>query len=198
MTLHRLRQATKSRLEAVARPLARLLLRWSVTPNTITLVALALSLASAGLILAEQPLAAGVVLFVGGALDLLDGTLARLGHQESRMGAFLDSTLDRVAEGVVYAALAAVFAGAGLALEAGLTVLALLAATLVSYTRARAEGLGAACEVGLATRGERVLLLIAGLVSGLIAEALAIILAVSAITVGQRIHATARHLAANP
>jgi len=198
MPLHRVRQAAKSRLEAVARPLARLLLRHSITPNTLTLVALALSLLSAGLILVEQPVAAGLALLAGGALDLLDGTLARVGHQESRLGAFLDSTLDRVAEGAVFAALAAVFAGAGLALEAGLTVLALLASLLVSYTRARAEGLGAACEVGLATRGERIILLVAGLVSGLIAEALAILLAVSAITVVQRMWATARHLAARP
>lgn len=197
-SLHRIRQAAKERLETLARPLARALLRWSVTPNTITLIALALSLASAGLILAQRPAIAGVVLLAAGALDLLDGALARLGHQESRMGAFLDSTLDRVAEGAVFAALAAVFAGAGLAFETGLTVLALLAATLVSYTRARAEGLGTACEVGLATRGERVVLLVAGLVSGLIAEALAIVLAVSAITVVQRMKAAARQLAAKP
>jgi len=98
----------------------------------------------------------------------------------------------------VFAALAAVFAGAGLALEAGLTALALLASLLVSYTRARAEGLGVPCEEGLATRGERIILLVAGLVSGLIAEALALILAVSAITVVQRIRATARDLAAKP
>lgn len=196
MLIERLRAQSKARLEAMAQPVARFLLAYRVTPNVVTLLALVLSCVSAGLILAELPVAAGIVFLIAGSLDLLDGTLARLGHLESRVGAFLDSTLDRISEGVVFAALAAVFARHGQPLEAALTVLALLAGLLVSYARARAEALGTTCSVGLATRGERVVLLVLGLLTGLITVALALILLLSTVTVVQRIHRTSRNLAA--
>lgn len=196
MLIERLRAKSKAWLETLARPIARFLLAYNVTPNVVTLVALGLSCVSAVLILIERPVAAGLVFLAAGCLDLLDGTLARLGHLETRVGAFLDSTLDRVSEGVVFAALAAVFARHGLPHEAALTVLALLAGLLVSYARAKAEAMGAECSVGLATRGERVILLVFGLLTGLLAEALAVILVLSAITVVQRVRKTSRDLAA--
>ncbi|RDD60526.1 CDP-alcohol phosphatidyltransferase family protein [Ferruginivarius sediminum] len=194
--IERTRAAGKAWLEAAARPLARILLRLNVSPNVVTLLALALSIVAAWLIVAGQPVAGALVFLAAGALDLLDGTLARLGRLDSRVGAFLDSTLDRVSEGVVFTALAAVFASNSQPVETALTMLALLASVLVSYARARAEALGAACAVGLATRGERVVLLVLGLVTGLVVEALALILVLSAITVVQRIRHTARELAA--
>lgn len=193
--IERARAASKAWLENLARPLARVLLRLHVTPNVITLIALALSLVAAWLIVTGLPAAGGLVFLVAGALDMLDGTLARLGRMDSRVGAFLDSTLDRVSEGVVFTALAIVFAQHGRPVETAVTMLALLAGLLVSYARARAEALGATCTVGLATRGERVILLVLGLLTGLVVEALAAILVLSAITVVQRIRHTARELA---
>lgn len=195
LAVERLRAAGKARLEAMARPTARVLLRLHVTPNVVTLLALLLSAAAAWLIVTGWPAAGGVVFLAAGALDLLDGTLARLGRLDSRIGAFLDSTLDRISEGLVFTALAAVFARNGQPLETALTMLALLAALLVSYARARAEALGASCTVGLATRGERVVLLFLGLVTGFIVEALALVLVLSAVTVVQRIRHTSRELA---
>ena len=121
--------------------------------------------------------------------------IARLTKRESPFGAFLDSTLDRVSEGVVLSAVAYRFALEGNAVDAALVLLALLGSLLVSYTRARAEGLGAECKVGVATRAERVLLLAAGMITGLLALAVYLLIALSAITVSQRIARTFRQLA---
>lgn len=197
MGIEGLREACKQRLETVTQPLAAVLLRHNVTPNAVTWMALVLSAVSALLVLYEHPVFAGLLFLVASACDLLDGTVARLGHLESRLGAFLDSTLDRVSEGLLLAAMAAVFARQEMGLAAALCVLVLLTAMLVSYARARAEALGTDCAVGLATRAERVVLLVLGLVSGFLVEALAVLLVLSTITVIQRIHHTFRQLAAS-
>lgn len=198
MGIESMRDACKKRLEDFTKPLAALLLRHGVTPNAVTWMALVLSAVSAVLVLYEATVAAGLLFLLASACDLLDGTLARLGHLESRLGAFLDSTLDRVSEGLLLAAMAAVFARQGLGFAAALCVLVLLTGMLVSYARARAESLGTSCTVGIATRAERVILLVLGLVSGFLVEALALLLVLSAFTVVQRLRHTFHKLAANP
>jgi CDP-diacylglycerol--glycerol-3-phosphate 3-phosphatidyltransferase len=175
-------------------PLNRVLTRFGVVPNQVTVAAMVFSLAAAGLIVADQLVLAGVVWLLGGLLDLIDGALARLQDRVTASGAFLDSTLDRVSEGVVFSALAYHLAAQGAAVDAGLVVLALLGSLLISYTRARAEGLGADCKVGLVTRAERVLLIAFGLCFDQVQVVIYLLVLLTAFTVGQRIHHTFRVL----
>ncbi len=153
----------------------------------VSLVGVLLTLVTAALIVQGQLLVAGVLYILAASLDLLDGVLARLAKLASRFGAFLDSTADRVSEGVVFAAIAYHFASRGQSVDAALTVLALLGSVLVSYTRARAEGLGLECKVGIMTRAERVLLVALGLMSGLLPEAVYLLVALTAFSAMQRI-----------
>lgn len=178
------------RLEPVNRALADL----GIRPNHITYAGTGLCVGSAGLVVAEQPVLGGIVWLLGSALDLLDGSLARQQDSTSRAGAFLDSTLDRISEGAIFAAIAYHFADNGEALEAALTVLALLGSLLISYTRARAESLGADCKVGIVTRAERVVLIGLGLCFGFVAFAIYLLVALTAISVGQRIRHSVRIL----
>ena len=107
---------------------------------------------------------AGVAFIVGSVMDTLDGRYSRMSGKGTPFGAFLDSTLDRMEEGIVLTAVAAYFAARGDDLAAAATVAAVLFSLMVSYTRARAEALGVACKVGIATRAVRVVILSIGLV----------------------------------
>ncbi|RMD67841.1 MAG: CDP-alcohol phosphatidyltransferase family protein, partial [Gammaproteobacteria bacterium] len=146
-------------------PLARWLGRLRVTPNQVTLAGAALNLLTAWLIVQDHLLAAGLAFLLAGSFDMLDGLLARLSDQATAFGAFLDSTLDRLSEGVVFTAIVYELAALGDALSAGVAVLALLGSLLVSYTRARAEALGVTCTTGLMQRPERIVLLGLGLIA---------------------------------
>jgi len=154
--------------------LAAVLLRVGVRPNTLTLVGILLTTA-AGVCYAvgaggrfgwslrpSDPanaylLAAGIVLLLSSACDMLDGAVARLGRQSTELGAFLDSTLDRYGDFVVYAAIAVYYAAATPANVTFvlLCLLAIFNGFMISYTRARSEGLSRPCTVGYWQRGER-------------------------------------------
>ena len=168
-------------------PLTRVLARLGVRPNQITVAGTLICLAAPVLVVAERPVLAGVVWLVGCALDLVDGALARNQGLETADGAFLDSTLDRISEGALFVAIAYHFAALGAPSDAALTALALLGSLMISYARARAEGLGAECEVGLVTRAERVLLLSGGLCFDFLAPAIYVLIVLTAITVTQRV-----------
>ena len=191
----RLRDFVLQQLEKALTPVARVLLRLHVKPNQVSVTGVLLNVVTAALIVSDNLVLAGVVYLAAGVLDLLDGILARLAKMASPFGAFLDSTLDRVSEGVVFAAIAYRFALEGNAVDASLVVLALLGSFLVSYTRARAEGLGAECKVGIVTRAERVILLVFGLLSGLLPHVIYLLIALTALTVSQRIARTFSQLA---
>ncbi len=107
---------------------------------------------------------AGVAFVLGSVCDTLDGRYSRMSGKGTLFGAFLDSTLDRIEEGVVLAAVAAYFAVEGRSFAAAMCVVAVLGSLMVSYTRARAEALGVECKVGLATRPVRVVILSIGLI----------------------------------
>ena len=171
-------------------PFAWLLLACRVTPNQVSLMGVLLNLITAWLIVDGQLLLAGPMYLLAGGLDLLDGVLARLAKMATRFGAFLDSTADRISEGVVFVAIAS----HGQSIEAAVAVLALLGSLLVSYTRARAEGLGLQCNVGIATRAERVVLVALGLMFGLLPEAMYLVAALTAFSTTQRIVHTLRQL----
>ena len=198
MDLESLREQGHDLMERAARPFARVLAIARVTPNQVSGAAVALNVVAAGLVLDDRLMPAGIVYVCAGSLDLLDGTLARLSNQVSAGGAFLDSTLDRISEGVVFAAIAYHFSIHGEPVNAALTVLALLFSLLVSYTRARAEALGSHCKVGVMTRAERVVLMAAGLAFGLLAWVVYLLVVLTAFTVGQRIVHTLRELGASP
>jgi CDP-diacylglycerol--glycerol-3-phosphate 3-phosphatidyltransferase len=167
-----------------------------LTPNAISLTGLVLNIVAAVLVTQRLFFLAGVAFIVGSIMDTLDGRYARTSGKGTPFGAFLDSTLDRTEEGIVLTTVAAYFASRGMDFAVAATVVAVLASLMVSYTRARAEALGVACKVGIATRPVRVVILSAGLVFAkgaglgdfeLLAPAVYLLAALSVITVFQRI-----------
>jgi CDP-diacylglycerol--glycerol-3-phosphate 3-phosphatidyltransferase len=167
-----------------------------LTPNAISMAGFALNLVAAGLVTQRLFFLAGVAFVVGSTMDTLDGRYSRMSGKGTLFGAFLDSTLDRIEEGVVLAAVAGYFAAVGDDFAAAMCVVAVLGSLMVSYARARAEALGVECKVGLATRPVRVVLLSAGLVFAkgaglgdfeLLAPAIYAIAALTILTVIQRV-----------
>ena len=135
-----------------------------LTPNKISMTGLVLNVAAAVLVTQELWVLAGVAFIVGSIMDTLDGRFARSSGKGTPFGAFLDSTLDRIEEGVVLAAVAAYFAKQQDAVAVAATVAVVLFSLMVSYTRARAEALGVENKGGIATRPVRVVILSIGLV----------------------------------
>ena len=194
LDMEQLRQALQRRFERALAPLAALLHRLGASADQVSVTGFVLNAVAAALVITGDLVAAGALYLFAGLLDLLDGMLARTGGKPTRFGAFLDSTLDRASEGVVFAAIGYRFAAEGSAIDAGLVVLALLGSFLVSYVRARAEGLGAECRVGIATRPERVVLVALGLLSGMLPEAIRLVVLLTAVTVVQRVACARRGL----
>jgi CDP-diacylglycerol--glycerol-3-phosphate 3-phosphatidyltransferase len=135
-----------------------------LTPNAISVAGLIGNLVAVVLILEELFVLAGIAFILGSLMDMFDGRYSRMSGKGTPFGAFLDSTLDRIEEGVVLAAVAAWFAKSGDDLAVGATVLTVVGSYMVSYTRARAEALGVECKVGIASRAVRVVILSAGLI----------------------------------
>jgi CDP-diacylglycerol--glycerol-3-phosphate 3-phosphatidyltransferase len=167
-----------------------------LTPNTISLTGLALNVVAAVLVWERLFFLGGVAFVVGSIMDTLDGRYSRMSGKGTPFGAFLDSTLDRIEEGIVLTAVAGYFALTGDRVAAAAVVVAVLASLMVSYTRARAEALGVECKVGIATRPVRVVILSVGLIFAkgaslgsfeLLRPAVYVLAALSVITVAQRI-----------
>ena len=135
-----------------------------LTPNAISLAGLALNVVAAVLIYEQLFVLGGLAFVVGSVMDTLDGRYSRMSGKGTQFGAFLDSTLDRVEEGIVLTAVAAYFSSRGDELAAAAVVVVVIGSFMVSYTRARAEALDIECKVGVATRPVRVVLLSVGLV----------------------------------
>ncbi len=134
-----------------------------LTPNFISMTGLVGNVIAAVLVTQEEFFLAGIAFILGSVMDTLDGRYSRMSGKGTPFGAFLDSSLDRVEEGIVLAAVGAYFAKQGDDLAVAAVVLAVLFSLMVSYTRARAEALGVECKVGLATRAIRVVIISAGL-----------------------------------
>lgn len=134
-----------------------------LTPNAISMVGLLGNLAAVGFIFAGLWIPAGLAFVFGSVMDLLDGKYSRMSGKATLFGAFLDSSLDRIEEGVVLAAIAWQFSEAGDSTAATAVVLAVTGSIMVSYTRARAEALGIECKVGIASRAVRVVIISVGL-----------------------------------
>ena len=194
MITDRIRGFLHHSLEWGFQPIARSLAAVGVTPNHVTVAGTAITLVSAGFVVAGDLLTGGIVFIAAGTLDTLDGTLARVTGTASARGAFIDSTLDRVSEGAMFAAIAFHFAAGGEPINTAIVVVAFLGSVLVSYTRARAELLGIECSSGLATRGERVLVLGIGLIIGWPAIAIYALAVTTAYTAIQRVATVLRAL----
>src|SRR6478672_10275305 len=167
-----------------------------LTPNAISVAGLVGNLVAAFLVTQRLFFLAGIAFILGSVMDTLDGRYSRMSGKGTLFGAFLDSTLDRIEEGIVLAAVAGYFAATGNDVAAAMCVVAVLGSLMVSYTRARAEALGVECKVGLATRPVRVVILSIGLVFAkgaglgdfeLLAPAIYAMAAITTITVIQRV-----------
>jgi CDP-diacylglycerol--glycerol-3-phosphate 3-phosphatidyltransferase len=168
-----------------------LLAKTPLTPNTITWIGFLVTVGAGVLIVTGHLFAAGFTVLAAGFFDILDGALARRTNRVTLFGAALDSTLDRLAEAAILIGLLVMYAREQAVAEVVLVSVTLIGSQLVSYVRARAEGLGLKCEVGIFTRTERVVLLALGLLLSqfdyALIIALAIILVFSYVTVGQRL-----------
>jgi len=183
----------RTRIKRIGEPVALFLGRIGFTPDALTVAGFGIVLVAAVTAAVGAWVLTAIILIAGTLFDGLDGTLARATGKTSDFGAFLDSTLDRAGEVVIYAGIVAGAAMSGRLEVVGLATLALGTGSLVSYVRARGEGLGVCANIGVAQRAERAAVLIAGLLAGglvsptwLIA-ALLLISVASAITVVQRI-----------
>jgi len=201
----------KDQSRSFFRPIAVWLSKRGVRADTLTYAGLAFSILGALLLSRGDFLAAAILLGLAGLCDMMDGDVARATNSSSKFGAFLDSTLDRIGEGALFAGLAAYYfsraqggalwiqgemnAGARWGDPEGRTMAFLALSTLilsfmVSYTRARAEGLGLECKVGLMERPERMLLLALGALLGqrFMPGVLGLLFLLTLVTVGQRVY----------
>lgn len=158
---------TRARVRRLAEPVALALGRLGLTPDALTVIGFAITAIGALLAAGQAWVVAGIVMFAGGAFDMFDGTLARATGRVSRTGAFMDSVFDRWGEAVFYVGVVAGCAGAGFEQGTWLAAAAMASAFLVSYVRAKSEGLGftqgtGMAEVGLAPREIRLVVLAVG------------------------------------
>ena len=167
-----------------------------LTPNAISVMGLFGNLVAAFLVTQQLFFLGGIAFILGSVMDTMDGRYSRMSGKGTLFGAFLDSTLDRIEEGIVIAAIAGYFASRWEDFAAAICVIAVLGSLMVSYTRARAEALGVECKVGIATRPVRVVLLSIGLIFAkgagigdfeLLAPAIYVVAGLTIFTVFQRV-----------
>ncbi len=184
MNLARLRRNLASRITDRT---VRILARSRIAPNVLTFANLAISLVAAYFIAHGHFATGAVLILVSGFVDLLDGALARFTNRVTKFGAVLDSTVDRVSEAATLCGLLVWYLARGAVLEIVLIFGVLIGSFLVSYVKARAEGLGLQCQVGLFTRAERVIVLSIGLFINQIVIILCILFVFVFVTVAQRL-----------
>ena len=181
------KEASRYALLQVLGPLIRLLSAMRVRPDTLTTTGWALSLGSAVLFGTGHVKSAGAVMLFGGLFDALDGAVARESNRMSDFGAFLDSTLDRISEAAIFVGIVVLYASTDHPQGALLAGVAMMFSLLTSYTRARAEGLGLKCEVGLLERAGRVVILSLFSMLGLLTVGVGVVAAGALVTTVQRI-----------
>lgn len=188
-------KAFRPLIGALTAPIIRALATSPITPNQLTLIGAGLNAIAALVVARADGRIAGGAVLLASAFDIFDGALARATGRTTRFGAFLDSTLDRAAEGALLAGAAARGLRAGSGRSALVAFAAFLASVLVSYTRARAESLGVKGEVGFFDRSARILVLAAGLIGNRLDLALLTVTVGATATVVQRVLAVRRQLA---
>jgi CDP-diacylglycerol--glycerol-3-phosphate 3-phosphatidyltransferase len=179
--------------DRLMKPVGRAIGRTGISPNAVTTFGVVLQAGVGILILQGRILAAGLLAIVAGFSDAFDGAVARARGLTSKFGAFFDSTTDRLSDALIFIPIAWLY---GVSPDipahdehwvAALALGTLVASFLVSYVKARAEGLGYECNVGIAERAERLILIISGLILDLIPAMLVILCTLSVVTLVQRI-----------
>jgi CDP-diacylglycerol--glycerol-3-phosphate 3-phosphatidyltransferase len=179
--------------DALIRPVGRGLSRSHVSPDAITLAGVAIQVVASALIVRGALVAAAFVTLAAAAADLLDGAVAKARGPGRRLGALLDSTTDRLSDGLLFASVAWLYgvdpdiAGHDRPWVAAMALAALVLSFLVSYVKARAEGLGFECDVGIIERAERVGLVIVALLFDILPVVLVVLTFLSAVTFVQRV-----------
>jgi len=168
-------------------PLAPLIKRIPFSPNVLTVTGFLITCIAA-LVIPHSIRLGGILILIGGAFDMIDGIAARTGGKATKFGAFLDSVLDRYSDAFLFLALAWYFSAKGNHTGAFLSLVTLIGAFLISYTRARAEGLGESCQVGIMERPERIILLIFATLTGWLLPVLWVMAVLTHITVIQRVY----------
>ena len=158
-------RARRAVSDYVELPVARFMERVGLTPNLVTLIGLLIAVGGAGLVAVGQWWAGGIVVLFGGVFDMFDGALARMTGRASKFGALLDSVVDRVSEAVALFGVLAFYLISDNDVGAALAYAAIIGSLMVSYMRARSEGLGIECKVGVMTRPERVAAIGFGLIA---------------------------------
>ncbi len=168
-------------------PLVPWLSKTGLTPDMLTWAGLVVTIIAAALIALNHLLIAGVLVLVAGLFDILDGALARSTNRTTRFGALLDSTFDRLSEALLFIGLLFLYLNGEHALEILLIFGVMVGSFLISYIRARSEGLGIECKTGLFTRAERVIILALGLMLSQVLITLIVLAVFTFITVVQRL-----------
>ncbi len=177
----------KETFRQLIRPLARVLSSIRVRPDALTIAGWVLSVCAATLFALGYIKTAGAVMLFAGLFDALDGAVARESNLMSSFGAFLDSTLDRLSESAIFVGIMFFYASSSMPYEALLAGVAMTFSLMTSYTRARAEGLGFECEVGLLERAGRVVILSLFSLTGFLIAGVGLVAVGALVTTAQRI-----------
>jgi len=194
--MHRLRNLLSPIVDGIARVLVKL----GFSPSGLTVIGVLIACVAAALISQGMLAIGGIVMLIAGIFDMFDGAVARMTDRATKFGALFDSVMDRVSEAVVLLGLLWFYLEDGEQLGAVLVYVAIVGSTLVSYVRARAEGLGIECKGGLMQRPERVATLGVGIIVGqwwepAVLIVLGVIAALTVVTTVQRVVETARRAA---
>lgn len=191
--MHRLRNL----LSPIVDTIAHVLVKLGFSPSGLTVIGVLIACVSAALIAQGMLAIGGIVMLIAGVFDMFDGAVARMTDRATKFGAFFDSVMDRVSEAIVLLGLLWFYLDDGEQLGAVLVYVAIVGSTMVSYARARAEGLGIECKGGLMQRPERVASLGVGIIVGqwwepAVLIVLGVIAALTVVTTVQRVVETAR------
>lgn len=181
---HRMLHKLRGPIDRIALPVGGILGRIGISPNVITVFGTVIIATGCLLIIQGERVIGSLVLIGGSLFDLIDGAIAKASKVQTKMGAFLDSTTDRLSDGLLFAAIVWIQVDSRLGLA--LALAAMVLGFMVSYIRARAESLGFTCEVGIAERAERVTLIVVGLIFNILIPMLVLLVALLVVTVIQR------------
>jgi len=184
MKLNDFRKSLASRITG---PLVPFLSRIGLTPDLATWIGLGINIIAAAIIATNRLLIGGILVLFSGLFDILDGALARFTNKSTLFGALLDSTFDRLSEAIILFGILIIYVKSEHVVEILLIFGVMIGSFLISYIRARAEGLGLECKTGLFTRAERVIILALGLMLNQIFIVLIILAVFTFITVIQRL-----------
>jgi phosphatidylglycerophosphate synthase len=169
------------------KPLSKLARDIKCSPDSLTVIGFSITLLASYLLM-DNLFWGGILVLVGGIFDVLDGVVARVNQKTSVFGAFLDSVTDRYSDALIFIAVGINLAKRNDLSGAAISLGVLAGAFLISYTRARAEGLGIGCKVGIMERPERIIVLVFGTLTGMVMPVLWLLLIMTHVTVVQRIY----------